>query len=164
MITITNPAELLAMRDADGVIRHAGDLRIECDIPWGTGKDIAGLYVGGNLDVDGNLYVRGERCIILGDLYWGQAHKPKMPEQTYIKRVLPPEHQRGHWQERLGLDLSEGCYAELCLTVLKHIIRLLNDEKWSSTERWMLETLWDSEGPTPDWVKAEIEKNNMEGK
>jgi len=147
--TIQTTDELLALRDADGVIRIDADLRIECDVPWSAGKDIAGLVVDGYLDC------RGDYLIILGDFKWAQAHKPAMPEKSYIKRVLPHEHQRDHWQDRLGMDLSEGCYETLCGKVLKQIVRLLNDDKWNSTERWMLETLRDSEKAVPKWV-AEI--------
>ena len=157
--------ELLALRGKDGVIRIEDDLRIECVVPWEVGKEIAGIYVtgnlycGGNLDCRGNLYCRGnldcggEYFIVMGDLFWPQAHKPKLPEHTYIKRILPPAHQREHWQERLGMDISAGCYEDLCGKVLKQIINLLRDEKWTSTERWMLETLRDSEKPAPEWVE-----------
>ena len=168
--------ELLAMRDSSGVINHEGDLKILCDVPWLVGKHIIGikvtgnlycrgnldcggyLYCRGNLDCGGNLYCggyldcRGE-YFVCQDLYWGQAHKPVLPEKNYIKRVLPPEHQRDHWQERLGMDLSEGCYEHLCKIVFKQVLNLLKDEKWSSTERWMLETLRDSKKPEPEWVE-----------
>jgi len=76
-----------------------------------------------------------------------------MPEETHISRVLPDCWQRQHWQDRLGIDLQGGCYEELCGLVLKQIGRLLRDDKWSATERWMLETLRDSEDPPPEWVQ-----------
>jgi hypothetical protein len=84
-----------------------------------------------------------------------------MPTQYYIKRILPPEHQRQHWQERLGIDLGEGCYDNLCKKVLKNILQLLGDEKWSSTERWMLETLRDSEKELPEWVAEKAKESKV---
>ena len=75
-----------------------------------------------------------------------------LPEKTYIKRILPPPWQRAHYQERLGMDISQGCYATICKQVLKQILQLLKDEKWTPTERWMLETLRTSEQEPPAWV------------
>jgi len=75
-----------------------------------------------------------------------------MPTQTHIKLILPPPYQRDHWQERLGIDISKGCYDTLCSRELKRITNLLKDEKWTSTERWILETLRDSESSVPEWV------------
>ena len=112
------------------------------------------LYCGSYLCCVGRLSCMGSHLIVLGDLKWQLASMPCLPDKYYIRRVVPHGHQRAHWQERLGLDLSRGCYDELCSKVLKHIIRLLGDEKWSSTERWMLETLRDSENPAPDWVNG----------
>ena len=97
----------------------------------------------------------------MGDFYWAQAHIPEMPEQFYIKRVLPQPHQRQHWQDRLGMDLSNGCYEDVCSKVLKQVLNLLKDDKWSNTERWMLETLRDSGKDAPEWV-AEIHKEAEE--
>jgi len=86
-----------------------------------------------------------------------------MTGKNYIKRVLPPEHQREHWQERLGMDLSEGCCDHLCEVVLKQVLTLLKDEKWSSTERWMLETLRDSKKPAPGWTEEVISAQEVKG-
>ena len=130
---------------------------LECaDYLYCAGKLSCGgsLYCGGNLACSGKLSCAGDHLIILGDLKWQLASIPTLPDKYYIRRVVPHEHQRDHWQERLGLDLSDGCYDALCSKVLKHIIRLLRDEKWSSTERWMLETLRDSEKPAPSWVNS----------
>ena len=159
--TITTPEELLALRDKDGFIRVEHDLRIECDIPWPAGKEIAGLYVGGNLDVGGYLDVGGDYLIITGDLFWSHASMPKLPERSYIRRVLPHEWQRDYYQERLGMDISDGCYDEICRAVYKQIVNLLRDEKWTSTERWMLETLRDSKKELPDWA-VEVREQEKE--
>ena len=152
MITIKTTNELLALRDKGGVIRIDDDVQIECDVPYSAGVGIAGIVVSGNLDCMGNLDCKGDYLIIMGDLFWSHAHKPSMPTQTYIKRILPPSYQRDHWQERLGIDISEWCYDTLCGRALKRIPNLLKDEKWSSTERWILETLRDSESTAPGWV------------
>ena len=88
----------------------------------------------------------------MGDLKWSHASIPRLPEKAYIRRVLPPEWQRDYWQDRLGMDISDGCYEEICRKVAAQLINLLRDEKWTPTERWMLETLRDSEKPAPDWV------------
>ncbi len=50
------------------------------------------------------------------------------------------------------MDISNGCYDALCFRVLKKVINLLKDDKWTSTERWMLETLRDSKREPPEWV------------
>lgn len=47
-------------------------------------------------------------------------------------------------------------YDELCGKVLRQVVILLRDDKWSSTERWMLETLRDSEKAAPEWVTEQI--------
>ena len=174
--TVKTTDELLALRNSAGVIEIYGYLRIECDVPWGgCGENIAGirvndldcrgnLYCGGNLDCrgnldcGGNLYCGGEHLIIFGDLKWQLANKPAMPEKNYIRRVVPHEHQRDYWQDRLGIDLSDGCYDELCIKVFKQVSNLLREDKWSSTERWMLETLRDSENPAPGWVNDLLSK------
>jgi hypothetical protein len=77
---------------------------------------------------------------------------PTMPEKAYIKRILPPAYQKDHWQDRLGIDFGEGCYEEISKKVLRKINNLLEDNKWSKTELWMLETLKKSESEMPDWV------------
>ena len=51
------------------------------------------------------------------------------------------------------MDISDGCYNEICLKVGKQIINLLKDEKWTSTERWMLESIRDSGKSAPEWVE-----------
>ena len=96
--------------------------------------------------------------MIFGDLKWQLANKPTMPEKNYINRVVPHEHQRYYWQDRLGIDLSDGCYNELCTKVFKQVVNLLREEKWSSTERWMLETLRNSKKPAPGWVSDILSK------
>jgi hypothetical protein len=101
---------------------------------------------------------RGDYLIILGDLYWSHASPLNQPGKCYIKRVLPAEWQRQYYQERLGMDISQGCYPYITRKVLKEILALLKDDKWTPTERWMFETLRNSEKPAPDWVNEIVSK------
>jgi hypothetical protein len=119
----------------------------------------------GNAEFRGNAVFFGEYLIILGDLIWSHASPLGSPEKTYINRVVPATWQREYYQGRLGMDISSGCYDVLCGKVLKRIVHLLQDEKWTPTERWMLETLRDSEKEPPTWVteitEAKEEKENV---
>ena len=159
MKIINSTDELLALRDKSGTIKIEGHLKITCDIPHSVGQDISGLDVGGYLEVGGyiyvggNLYVGGQYLIVLGDLFWSHASKPNLPEKHYIKRVLPQAWQREYFQDRLGMDISNGCYDQICLSVGKKLVNLLKDDKWTSTEKWMIETLRDSGKELPGWVK-----------
>jgi len=85
---------------------------------------------------------------------------PTLPEMHYINRVLPHLWQRDYWQERLGMEL-DGCYASLCKSIKPKLHSLLKDDKWSSTERWMLETLANSEKPAPEWVSEKREEQEQ---
>ena len=56
---INTTTDLLAMRDADGVIRVEGNLRVKCDVPWSVGRQIQVLDVGGSLSARKSLEVVG---------------------------------------------------------------------------------------------------------
>jgi hypothetical protein len=139
-----------------------GNTDIRGNADFGGSADFRGnTDFGGNADFGGNTYFRGDRLIIMGDMFWSQAHKPEMPERSYINRVLPPWCQRNHWQDRLGIDISSGCYEDICEVVGNQILNLLKEKKWSATERWMLETLRDSKKQPPEWV-SEIVKGERQ--
>ena len=167
-IVIKSAKELLKLRDSSGAVKCEGNMRIECNIGLLYGVRVSSINVGGNLDVrgnldvGGNLYVRGKYLIIKGDLFWAQAHKPEMPNKAYINRVLPPPHQRKHFQERLGFDISDGCYESIIKKALEQIRNLLNVTKWSSTELWMLETLALSTKKPPKWVAEIVSKTDKD--
>ena len=146
--------------EVGGNLYVRGYLVVRSDLDVGGYLEVGGyLVVGGYLDVRGYLYVRGDYLVIAGDLIWSHAAVPLTPGKVYIRRILPPAWQRDHWQDRLGMDISDGCYDEICKTVRQEIDRLLNDEKWTSTERWMLETLRDSKKEPPTWV-ADLRKKD----
>jgi len=182
LTTIKSTKDLLALRDAGGVIRIDGDLRIECDVPWiGAGEHVSrlrttgnldcrgNLYCGGNLDCWGYLYCRGYlycggnldcrgnlycggNCAVSGDLLWSHASTPDVTGRFFHRLILPQEWQRAHWQERLGLDLGSGCYDEIVALVLPELPRLLRRKCWSSTERLILESLRLAVLDEPAWV------------
>ena len=147
---IENLDQLKELQDEDGSVLIKEDCEIKCNVPKSFG--LMSLYCRGNLDCRGYLNCRGEKFIIRRDLYWSHASIPCLPKKTYITRVLPQEWQRDYYQERLGIDLSEGCYNEICEKVIKKIVNLLRDDKWTPTELWRLEALRDSIKPVPDWV------------
>jgi len=152
LTTIKSTKDLLALRDAGGVIRIDGDLRIECDVPWiGAGEHVSRLRTTGNLDCRGNLYCGGN-CAVSGDLLWSHASTPDVTGRFFHRLILPQEWQRAHWQERLGLDLGSGCYDEIVALVLPELPRLLRRKCWSSTERLILESLRLAVLDEPAWV------------
>jgi len=167
-IVIKSAKELLNLRDNTGAVKCEGNMRIECDIGFSDGVQVSSINVRGCLDVRGNLFVRGylyvggKYLIIKGDLFWAQAHKPEMPNKAYINRVLPPAHQRKHFQERFGFDISDGFYESIVQKTLKQIRNLLIDTKWSSTELWMLETLALSTKKPPKWVAEIVSKTDKD--
>ena len=169
--TIKTPDKLLALRNAAGVIEIDHNLVIECDVPWAdvganiTGINVGGylncggyLYCGGDLNCGGYLYCGGDlNCrgeyFACTDLYWSHASMPTLPERNFIRRVLPPMWQKNHWQERLGIRFGDGCYETIFESLLPKIAQLLGDSKWSTTERWMMETLRDNwKAKLPQWV------------
>jgi len=87
--------------------------------------------VGGYINVGGYLDVGG-------DWYWSHASMPSVFGKMTHRRILPPSWQRDHWGERLGVDTS-GCYDEIIARLDVH--ELLKQDKWTRTERWMLESL-----------------------
>ena len=157
--TIKTPDKLLALRNAAGVIEIDHNLVIECDVPWAdVGANITGINVGGYLNCGGYLYCGGDlNCrgeyFACTDLYWSHASMPTLPERNFIRRVLPPMWQKNHWQERLGIRFGDGCYETIFESLLPKIAQLLGDSKWSTTERWMMETLRDNwKAKLPQWV------------
>jgi len=146
-----------------GNLDVGGNLFVRGNLDVGGNLDVRGnLDVGGNLDVRGYRYGGGKYLIIKGDLFWAQAHKPEMPNKAYINRVLPPAHQRKHFQERFGFDISDGFYESIVQKTLKQIRNLLIDTKWSSTELWMLETLALSTKKPPKWVAEIVSKTDKD--
>ena len=131
---------------------HVGvDLNAFDSLEVGGSLNVFGhIYIDGNLHVGENIYTYGELHIegttfYCKDLYWPHAHKPTLPDKTFIHRILPFPTQRNHWQKRLGIEFPEwSCYDEICETVLPEIPRLLRSNKWNETERWILETLRDN--------------------
>jgi hypothetical protein len=135
--------ELLA-KMVDGKIVIDGDLELD-ELPWGEyGEKITNLYVGGTLfvrgklDVRGDLYVAGD-LFVRGNLYWSHASIPKA-KSIKCKRVLPPEWQRDYWGKRLGISM-DGCYDDILARILPVLDDWLKLDKWTPTERWMLESL-----------------------
>lgn len=135
--------ELLA-KMVDGKIVIDDDLELD-ELPWvGYGEKIiyltvrGNLNVGGNLDVGGNLNVGGY-LDVGGNLYWSHASMPKA-KSIKCKRVLPKAWQRDYWGERLGISM-DGCYDDIIARIMPVLDEWLKLDKWTSTERWMLELL-----------------------
>jgi len=171
MKTIKTLEELLALRAPDGGIEIDGDLRIDCDVPWAAGRQIAYLRAAGNLRAGGNLYAGGylraggnlyaggnltvlKYCAILGDLYWSQMSMPEIRGKFFHRMVLPHAWQRGYWEARLDMDFGGRCYESIVAQVLPELPRLLRSRKWSETERWMLGSLKLQDAPVPEWVEV----------
>ena len=150
--------------ETNGILKYEKDIELE-SIPWkDVGEKIISFYVGGNLyvrgnlyvggylDVGGDLYVRGNLYVggylnvrgnlnVRGDLYWSHASMPKAKE-IKCKRVLPPAWQREYWGDRLGIDTSSPkCYDQIIDEIKPHLDEWLKLDKWTPTERWMLESL-----------------------
>ncbi len=60
-----------------------------------------------------------------------------------IKHVLPMAWQRYYWQERFGniVDIENGCYDDVIKLIQPKLDTILALDKWTPTERWMLESL-----------------------
>ena len=79
-----------------------------------------------------------------GILYWSLINMPNCRRVEAVK-IRPAPHQRNYWQERLGIKLS-NCWAEIEKTIVPQLPRLLSDDKWTPTERWILESYLPSGG------------------
>jgi cytoskeletal protein CcmA (bactofilin family) len=76
-----------------------------------------------------------------GTLYWGLAHKPHIPHDSVIGRVYPTGQQWAYWRERLGIHFERyKDVGEIFNNITPMIPELLQDPKWTETERWILES------------------------
>ena len=101
---------------------------------------------GGNIDTaGGNIYTDGgyiyTKLLICGILYWEGMSMPDA-KNLECKIVYPSAKTRKHWKERLSdwVDISDGCYDELLGIVRPHLDDILASDKWSSCERWIIES------------------------
>jgi hypothetical protein len=146
MIVINTKEELLSKLEK-GIIEIQENVKITFDIKWDEiGEKILKLIIKGNCDIKGYCDIKGN-CDIKGDFFWSHAAMPKIGGKIKIRRVLPPAWQRQYWDKRLGINTTHLCYDEI---IEKLILPNLNDwlalDKWTETERWMLESLRGTNG------------------
>ena len=101
------------------------------------------LSCGGDLSCRGSLYCGGD-LFCGGDLYWSHISKPMVMGTLKAKRVLPPAWQCEYWQERLAGIVefnADSCYDSILKALIPKLDDVLAMDKWTSTERWMLESL-----------------------
>lgn len=167
--------------NCSGTIKCAS--HISCDGPllcldMECGGDLycsvnAPLMCQNNFKCDGNIYCRsllgcggghlqcGGDYFIVELLSWSHMAMPALPTQAYIGRVYPPNWQKDHWQARFGINIDEIIHdEEIQPGLLQRIKMLLKEGRWSSTERWMLEILRDSNDEVPMWI---IEAHELTG-
>jgi hypothetical protein len=108
--------------------------------------------VGGYQVVGGNSFVSRHK-------FWSHIAMPKIGGRFWALRVYPPEWQRDHYGERLGVSM-DGCYdrieKEQILPRLKEFIAM---DKWLPVERLMLESMLNKAAPA--WAQ-ELRKANEE--
>ena len=121
----------------------SGDAVFVGDADFGGDADFSGdavfrvrAFFSGDADFRGDADFCGD-AVFRGDLFWAFPSMPKA-ESILVSRVLPPAWQREYWGDRLGVDVS-GCYDAIISRLDLHALLLL--DKWTRTERWMLETL-----------------------
>jgi len=130
-----------------GDLEWGGDLQCGGDLNcWGY------LHCGGDLNCWGYLNCGGN-CAIFGTLYWSQMSKPVVNGKFFHRRVFPQAWQREYWQERLGMDISDGCYNTIIAAIMPELPKLLRRKTWTPTERWMLESLRLVNAEAPEWVE-----------
>lgn len=110
--------------------------------------------------VKGDMRVGGD-CYIENLWWWNSLDRPQIEGHVIHKEVLPTNLR--NWADRLGIDIGEGSYNTtqpdgtvwevpdlhgvegghyvLIQKIKEKLPELLVQDKWSKTERWMLESL-----------------------
>ena len=145
---------------ADGEIYARGEIYAGGNIS-ADGNIYAGgeIYANGNISASGNISAHGDiyahgDAVMHGDLIWSHAAPPRIKGRWFHRRILPPAWQRDYWAKRLGVDMT-GCYDEIIARL--DVDDMLTQDKWTPTERLMLESLKLADKPVPDWAQAMAE-------
>ena len=140
-----------------------GDLSIEANVVVRLDKPlVVGGYIwtgggnistgGGDIRTGGNIWVCGGYLSTGGGylrckaLYWSCTMMPDVPRgKMQIGIVRPNGRDRNYWEKRLGVELP-GCYEEIAEKIVPLLPDLLKLDKWSETERWIMESWLPKEG------------------
>jgi cytoskeletal protein CcmA (bactofilin family) len=143
-LNVGGDLDVLGYLNVSGDLNVRGDLNVSGDLNVRGDLNVSGdLNVLGDLNVSGDLNVRGYLNVsgdlnVLGYIYWSHASKPKA-RKIISKGILPPVWQREYWGERLQVSM-EGCYPDILERIRPLIEGWLKLDKWTPTERWILES------------------------
>lgn len=127
-----------------------GDLSVGGNLFVGNYLSVGdNLFVGGELEVGGDLDVRYNLSVrynlyVRGNWFWSHASMPSVGGKLTHKRILPPQWQREHWATRLDqpwINDEALCYSSIVKRLQPLLPELLAQDKWSDTERWILQSL-----------------------
>ena len=126
-----------------------GDIRTGGYIWTGGGNISTGggdIRTGGNIWVCGGYLSTGGGYLRCKALYWSCTMMPDVPRgKMQIGIVRPNGRDRNYWEKRLGVELP-GCYEEIAEKIVPLLPDLLKLDKWSETERWIMESWLPKEG------------------